>query len=127
MNNVQRVSLLRQIEKEIKLGVIIIDIFMTLYVLWLILTNTSTWLVGVVFGYTPLGVFWLFKASKLFNLCYIHKSMLMHTTLVYGCCVWQAQYGFGDYLYIARWTMFLTGFLLIQILLYKLINKQRVQ
>ena len=42
-------NLLRTIERELKFGVVWIDVFMTLYVLWLILTNDSTWLVGVLF------------------------------------------------------------------------------
>lgn len=107
-------NLLRTIEKELKFGVVWIDVFMTLYVLWLILTNASTWLVGVLFGFTPFGVIQLFRAHELFNFCIWHKLMLIHTVMVYLCCIYQAYFGFdSEVLPIARWIMFLFGVLCI--------------
>lgn len=103
-------NLIRTIEKELKFGVVWIDVLMTLYVLWLILTNASTWLVGVLFGFTPFGVIQLFRAHELFNFCIWHKLMLIHTVTVYLCCIYQAYFGFSaEVLPIARWIMFLFG------------------
>ena len=116
-------QLLKTIQKEIKFGVIFTDVLMTLYVLWLILTNTSTWIIGVLFGFTPFGILELFRANKLFGLCKIHKAMLLHTAAVYFCCIYQAQWGFGAHLSYMRWIMFLWGFALILILLIKLLLK----
>lgn len=114
-------NLLRTIERELKFGVVGIDVFMTLYVLWLILTNDSTWLVGILFGFTPFGVVQLYRAHELFNFCIWHKLMLIHTVMVYGCCVYQAYFGFSpEILPIARWIMFLFGvFCIIGLLLKK--------
>lgn len=112
-------QLLTTIQKEIKFGVVFIDVLMTLYVLWLIITNTSTWIIGVLFGFTPFGVLELFRANELFGLCKIHKAMLIHTTAVYFCCVYQAQWGFGWQLPYMRWLMFLWGVLLIVVLIIK--------
>lgn len=114
-----KLSILRQIELEIKIGIIIIDIIMTLYVLWLIITNSSTWLVGVLFGFTPFGVFELIRAGKLFNLCICHKLMLFHIMAVYCCCIYQAYIGFGDTLAIMRWITFIIGFILLLLVLFK--------
>lgn len=114
INKLQEKSiLLKKIGRQIKWGVVGTDLSMTLYVLWLIITNDSTWVIGILFGFTPFGAYELYKASDLFGLCIYHKLMLLHTVLVYGCCVYQAYYGFGEYLYIMRWIMFLFGFLLI--------------
>lgn len=35
--------------------------------------------------------------------------MLIHSFIIYGCCVYQAYFGFGDFLYPARWVMFISG------------------
>lgn len=116
--------LLKKIEKEIKLGVIITDVIMTIYVMWLIATNDSTWLIGVLFGFTPFGAFELLRASKLFHFCVTHKLMLLHTVAVYLCCVYQAQIGFGFILPIMRWIMFISGIILILVLTIKLTLKE---
>lgn len=116
--------LLKKIEREIKLGVILTDIIMTVYVMWLIATNDSTWLIGVLFGFTPFGAFELLRASKLFNFCITHKLMLSHTVAVYLCCVYQAQIGFGSILPIMRWIMFISGLILILVLTIKLTLKE---
>lgn len=116
--------LLKKIEREIKLGVIITDLIMTIYVMWLIVTNNSTWIIGVLFGFTPFGAFEILRANKLFNFCLTHKLMLIHTVAVYICCVFQAQIGFGEYLPIARWIMFTSGILLFLVLIIKLTLKE---
>ena len=116
--------LLKKIEREINLGVIIPDMIMTIYVMRLIATNDSTWIIGVLFGFTPFGAFELLRASKLFNFCITHKLMLLHTVLVYLCCVYQAQIGFRFILPIMRWIMFITGLILILILTIKLTLKE---
>lgn len=113
------ITLLKSIENEIKYSVIITDIIMTIYVLWLILTNTSHWLPGILFGLTPYGTWLLLKANKLFHLCMTHKLMLIHSFMIYLCCIYQAQFGFGILLYPMRWVIFTIGFLLIIQLIYK--------
>lgn len=112
--------LLKQIEKELKLGIIIIDVLITLYVLWLIITNTSTWIIGILFGFTPFGAYELFKADALFKFCITHKLMIIHILCVYTCCVYQAYVGFGDILYCMRWIMFILGLLLLTNIIYKI-------
>ena len=106
-------TLLRQICDEIRFGVVFTDFLMTIYVLWLIITNTSSWIPGAILGYSIFGAFELFRASKLFNLCIIHKLMLVHSGLVYSCCIYQAHYGFEEQLVYMRWLMFLSGLYLI--------------
>ena len=64
-------SLLKKIGEEIKYSVVITDLIMTLYCLWLIVTNTSSWIPGALFGYTPFGIWLLLKANKLFKFCLI--------------------------------------------------------
>ena len=112
-------SLLKKIGEEIKYSVVITDLIMTLYCLWLIITNTSSWIPGVLFGYTPFGIWLLLKANKLFKFCLIHKLMLLHTGAVYCCCVYQAYYEFEEYLGLFRWIMFLSGLYLIVSLIVK--------
>ena len=119
MNSVYEKSLLvKKIGLEIKIGVVLMDLLMTLYVLWLIITDTSTWIVGALLGFTPFGAYELLRADKLFGFCIVHKLMIWHTVAVYCCCVFEAKVGFSDILPYARWTMFLSGVYLI----YKLIK-----
>lgn len=106
-------TLLRQICDEIRFGVVFTDFLMTIYVLWLIITNTSSWIPGAILGYSIFGAIELFRASRLFNLCIIHKLMLIHSGLVYSCCIYQAHYGFGEQLVYMRWIIFLSGLYLI--------------
>lgn len=47
MNN--QLTLLKNIGKEVQYSAIDTDIVMTIYVLWLIITNTAHWLPGVLF------------------------------------------------------------------------------
>lgn len=101
--------LIKQIAKEVQYSVILTDFIMTMYVLWLIITNTSHWLPGILFGFTPYGVWLLHRANKLFHLCLIHRLMLIHSFIIYICCVYQAYFGFGIMLYPMRWCMFLLG------------------
>lgn len=112
-------SLLKKMGKEIKYSVVIIDLIMTMYCLWLIITNTSSWILGILFGYTPVGIWLLLKADKLFNFCLTHRLMLLHTSAVYFCCLYQAYWGFGEYLGLFRWIMFLSGLYLIVSLIVK--------
>ena len=56
-------SLIKKIGREVKCSVILTDVIMTLYVLWLIITNTAHWLPGVLFSWTPLGTLMLFRAK----------------------------------------------------------------
>ena len=112
-------SLIKKIGREVKCSVILTDVIMTLYVLWLIITNTAHWLPGVLFSLTPLGKLMLFRANKLFNLCLTHKLMIIHSFLVYMCCVYQAYYGFGNLLYPMRIIMFTSGFILIVVTIIK--------
>lgn len=114
MNSVYEKSLLlKKISLEIKIGVVLMDILMTLYVLWLIITNTSTWLVGALLGFTPFGAYELLRADKLFGFCIVHKLMIWHIVAVYCCCIFQAKIGFGVALPYARWIMFISGVYLI--------------
>lgn len=113
-NNVQsKLILLRHIELEVKFGVIITDLLMTLYVLWLIITNDSSWIPGAILGFTPFGAIELIRAGKLFHLCINHKLMIIHIMCVYGCCIYQACYGFGNALEEMRSIMFISGLLLL--------------
>ena len=109
----KKLSLMRHIELEVKFGVIITDFLMTAYVLWLIITNTSSWVPGAIFGFTPFGAIELIRAGKLFNLCTNHKLMIIHIMCVYGCCIYQAYYGFGSVLPVMRIIMFAFGTLLL--------------
>lgn len=113
-NNVQKkLNLMRHIELEVKFGVIITDLLMTCYVLWLIITNDSSWIPGAILGFTPFGAIELIRAGRLFNLCINHKLMIVHIMGVYGCCIYQAYYGFGEILGEMRVIMFLSGLLLL--------------
>lgn len=114
-------GLLKRIAKEVQYSVIITDIIMTIYVLWLIITNRSDWLPGLLFSWTPIGSWLLFRANKLFHLCLTHKLMLIHSSLIYFCCIYQAYIGFGLILYPMRWLMFVSGI----ILMIRLIIQQR--
>lgn len=114
-----KIFILKSISQEIKIGVIVTDILLTVYVLWLIITNTSTALVGEIFGYTPFGLYLLLRANKLFGLCLLHKLMLVHSGAVYLCCVVQSELGFGNMLDLFRWLMFLWGLMLIVMLSIK--------
>lgn len=108
-----RIKVLKDIRDRIQKGIIITDIIMTLYVFWLIVTNTSSWIPGILFGFTPFGVWLLWEANKLFGFCLTQKLMLVHIVAVYMCCVYQAYIGFGDILYPMRWIMFISGVYLI--------------
>lgn len=116
----KKYRLIKNIETEVKLVVVLTDVIMTLYVLWLIITNTSTWIPGALFGFTPLGAYELYRAGKLFNLCKTYNLMIVHSLLVYCCCLYQAQIGFGSQLSTMRWTMFISGFILIISIILKL-------
>ena len=114
MNSVYEKSLLvKKIGLEIKIGVVLMDLLMTLYVLWLIITNTSTWIVGALLGFTPFGAYELLRADKLFGFCIVHKLMIWHIVAVYCCCVFEAKVGFSVVLPYARCIMFLSGVYLI--------------
>ena len=119
---INSIKLLRRIELEIKYGVVITDVIMTLYVLWLVLTNKSTWIIGVLFGFTPFGVIEILRASKLFHLCVCHKLMLIHTLAVYLCCLYQAYYDFGDILPLIRYIMLFTGLTLMLCIIIRIIK-----
>lgn len=82
-----QVNLIKKIGNEIKLAVVHTDVIMTLYVLWLIVTDTASWIPGALFGFTPFGVWELLRANKLFHLCIIHKLMIWHIFIVYCCCI----------------------------------------
>ena len=112
-------KLIKNIEIEVKLVVILTDVIMTLYVLWLIITNTSTWIPGALFGFTPFGAYELYRAGKLFHLCKTYNLMIVHNLLVYCCCLYQAQIGFGSQLCAMRWIMFMSGFILILFIIFK--------
>lgn len=116
-------ELLKEISKEVKYSVVLTDVILTLYVLWLIITNTSHWLPGVLFSWTPIGTWLLLRANKLFQLCLIHRLMIFHSFIVYLCCVYQVQYGFGILLYPMRWLMFLSGLFLIIGVIIQFIRK----
>lgn len=115
-----KLSILKELQLEIKYGIILTDLLMTLYVLWLIITNKSTWLAGAVLGFTPYGAYLLLRADKLYDLCICHKLMIIHIMCVYACCIYQAEYGFGDYLPVMRWILFIIG---VNIFILTIINK----
>lgn len=114
-----QVKLINKIGKEIKYSVVFTDIMLTIYVLWLILTDTAHWLPGALLGYIPIGLQLLLKSNKIFHLCIVHRVMLIHSFLVYFCCIYQAYYGFGNMLYPIRWLMFVSGLCLITQLIIK--------
>lgn len=118
-------NILKSISKEIQYSVIITDIILTLYVLWLIITNTAYWLPGVLFGLTPYGTWLLLKANKVFHLCLTHKLMLIHGFLIYVCCIYQAYFGFGILLYPMRSIMFILGLLLFIKLMVQQVKKYK--
>lgn len=113
-------KLIKDIETEVKFIVVLTDVIMTFYVLWLIITNTSTWILGTIFGFTPLGAYELFRAGKLFHLCKTYKCMIIHSLLIYCCCIYQAKIGFGNQLGAMRWIMFISGFILILFIIFKI-------
>lgn len=114
MNSVYEKSLLlKKISLEIKIGVVLMDILMTLYVLWLIITNTSTWIIGALLGFTPFGAYELLRADKLFGFCIVHKLMIWHIVAVYCCSIFQAKIGFNVALPYVRCIMFISGIYLI--------------
>ena len=112
--------LIKNIETEVKFIVVLTDVIMTFYVLWLIITNTSTWIPGTIFGFTPLGAYELFRAGKLFHLCKTYKLMIIHSLLIYCCCIYQAEIGFSNQLIHMRWIMFISGIVLIISVIFKL-------
>lgn len=114
-----QVKLINKIGKEIKYSVVFTDIMLTIYVLWLILTDTAHWLPGALLEYTPIGLWLLLKANKIFNLCIVHRIMLIHSFLVYCCCIYEAYYRFGIMLQPMRWIMFISGLCLIIQLIIK--------
>lgn len=112
--------LIKNIETEVKFIVVLTDVIMTFYVLWLIITNTSIWIPGAIFGFTPLGAYELFRAGKLFHLCKTYKLMIIHSLLIYCCCIYQAEIGFSNQLAPMRWIMFISGIVLIISVIFKL-------
>lgn len=122
MNDTYR--LLKEISLKVKYSVVITDMILTIYVLWLIATDTAHWLPGMLFGYTPVGAYLLLRANKLFHLCLTHKLMIIHSFVVYLCCVYQAYYRFGIMLYPMRWLMFISGlYLILQLIKERSRNK----
>lgn len=114
-------TLIKKIGKEVQYSVVLTDIILTTYVLWLIVTNTSHWLPGVLFSWTPAGAWLLLRANRLFNFCILHKLMIFHSFAVYCCCVFQSQFGFGIMLYPMRWLMLILGLgLIIQLIIQQL-------
>lgn len=111
MNDTYR--LLKGISLKVKYSVVITDMILTVYVAWLIATDTAHWLSGMLFGYTPVGAYLLLRANKIFHLCLTHRLMIIHSFIVYLCCVYQAYYGFGIILYPMRWLMFTIGVILV--------------
>ena len=71
------------------------------------------------FGFTPFGVYELYRAGKLFHLCKTYNLMIVHNLLVYCCCLYQAQIGFDSQLCAMRWIMFISGFILILFIIFK--------
>lgn len=116
----KKYKLIKTIETEVKFIVVLTDVIMTFYVLWLIITNTSTWILGAIFGFTPLGAYELFRAGKLFHLCKTYKCMIIHSLFVYCCCIYQAKIGFENQLSAMRWIMFISGFILILFIIFKI-------
>ena len=102
-------TLIRKIGNDVRRDVLVADLVMTLYCLYLIVADSSTLWVGFVFGFTPYGARMLMKASEFYHLCFIHKAMIIHIVLVEMCVMWQAEVGFGDLLPYFRWVMFLIG------------------
>ena len=66
---------------------------MTLYVLWLIITNDSSWIPGILFGFTPFGAWMLLEANRLFGFCLTHKLMIYHIFLVYFSSGFETTFG----------------------------------
>ena len=64
-----KLTLIKYIGNRIQKGVILTDLAMTLYVLWLIITNDSSWIPGILFGFTPFGAWMLLEANRLFGFC----------------------------------------------------------
>lgn len=113
-----QVNLLRSIGRSVRIDVIIADFCMTAYCLLLIIFDSSNVAPAFLFGFTPFGVRMLYKASKFYGLCYIHKAMILHSLCVSFCCAYHAGIGFGRALYPMRWIMFLSGLVLIIVLSY---------
>lgn len=112
-------SLIRRIEREVRRDVLLADLFMTLYCLYLIITDSATLWIGFVFGFTPMGCAMLVNASRLFKLCLTHKLMILHINMVSACVIYQAEVGFGDWLPFMRSLMFSIGLLLWIRLIYQ--------
>ena len=51
--------------------------------MWLIITNDSSWIPGILFGFTPFGAWMLLEANRLFGFCLTHRLMIYHISLVY--------------------------------------------
>lgn len=118
----ERYNLIKHIGLEIKYGVVVIDFIMTLYIIYLICTNNSTWLVEFLLGFTPFGAIEIVKAGKVFNLCRIHQAMLIHIMLCYSFCVIHANFGLGILLPYCRWSMLIIGVILQLGLIIKLMK-----
>lgn len=118
-----QLNLIHAIGKCVRMDVIVADMCMTVYCLFLIITDSSNVAPAFLFGFTPFGVRMLLKASKFYGLCYIHKAMIIHSLAVAFCCAYQSGIGFGGALYPMRWMMFITGLILILHLLCSQIKK----
>lgn len=114
----KQITLIKSIGRSVRIDVIIADICMTLYCLYLIITDSSNVAPAFLFGFTPFGVRMLLKASQFYGLCYIHKAMIIHSLCVSFCCAYQAGVGFGSALYVMRWIMFSSGLTLLLQLSY---------
>lgn len=110
----------------IRRDVILCEVAMTTYVLYLIITNNSNVWVGSIFGFSPWGVNMLFLASRIYGLCRLHKMMIIHISAVTGCIILHYEIGWGELLPIMRWLMFSSGAFLMGLLAKQEIKKYRV-
>lgn len=101
------------VQNDVRKDIVIQEVTMTAYCLWLILTdNRCIWL-GFLFGIGPYSLKKTLKACRIFNLCLVHKMMVCHVFAVFCCIVYEYEIGFGKALPYARGIMFGIGVVLI--------------
>lgn len=101
----------RKLRVWVKYAPVLSDSLMNIYLLLLIL-GTSRDLVRIIYffcGFSFLGDFLLYHASKLFKLCFLHRVFIIHNFCILFCLYFNDTIGFGIIYYPLRILVFIVG------------------
>lgn len=101
----------RKLRVWIKYAPVLSDSLMTIYLLLLIL-GVDRNLVRIIYffcGFSFLGDFLLYHASKLFKLCFLHRVFIIHNFSIIFCLYFNHTVGFGIIYYPLRILVFILG------------------